>query len=416
MIDFKRFRLENGLILLVHTDYSTPIAAVNLLYKVGAKHENPEKTGFAHLFEHLMFGGSVNIPVFDEPLERVGGENNAFTTNDLTNYYITVPVENIETALWLESDRMLSLAFSQKSLDVQKSVVIEEFNQRYLNQPYGDVWLNLRPLAYKVHPYRWPTIGMSVEHIQKATLDDVKEFFYGHYAPNNAILCIAGPIDDVKALELTKKWFGSIEPRNIDRKAIPKEPEQNEHRRLTLERDVPFNAIYMAFHMCNRMHPDFPVADLLSDLLSNGRSSRLYQRLVKEEQLFSSVNAYITGDVDEGLFVLTGQLYENTSFKMAEEALNQELEELKVKLVKTDELDKVKNKFEANFIFEQESVMVNALNLCYYEMLSDANLLNLELDRYNAVTAEDIKRVANQVFDVKNCSTVYYKSNLINEN
>lgn len=412
MIDFVKYKLDNGLVLIVHTDYSTPIAAFNLLYRVGSKNENPERTGFAHLFEHLMFGGSVNIPVFDEPLERVGGENNAFTTNDLTNYYITLPAENIETAFWLESDRMLGLAFSQNSLDIQKSVVLEEFNQRYLNQPYGDIWLHLRPLAYKVHPYRWPTIGQSPEHISRATLTDVKNFFFSHYAPNNAILCVAGPVEPDKILEFTHKWFGSIEPRKLANQSIEKEPEQTEPRFLTLEREVPFNAIYKAYHMCNRMHPDYPAADLLSDLLSNGRSSRLYQRLVKEKQLFSSVNAYITGDVDEGLFILTGQLYNSTTFEEAEEALNLEVEELKNTLVDSNELEKVKNKFEANFLFEQENVLNNAMNLAYYEMLGDANLLNNELQRYSSVTNEDIRRVAANTLDVKNSSTLYYKSKI----
>ena len=410
MIDFVKYKLDNGLVLIVHTDYSTPIAAFNLLYSVGSKNEDPERTGFAHLFEHLMFGGSANIPVFDEPLERVGGENNAFTSNDLTNYYITVPAENIETAFWLESDRMLSLAFSQKSLDIQKSVVLEEFNQRYLNQPYGDIWLYLRPLAYKVHPYRWPTIGQSPEHISRATLADVKNFFFSHYAPNNAILCVAGPVDPNEILELTHKWFGSIEPRKLANKSIPREPEQTEPRFLTLEREVPFNAIYKAYHMCNRMHPDYPAVDLLSDLLSNGRSSRLYQRLVKEKQLFSSVNAYITGDVDEGLFILTGQLYNSTTFEEAEEALAIEVEELKNTIVDANELEKVKNKFEANFLFEQENVLNNAMNLAYYEMLGDANLLNNELQRYCSVTNNDISRVAAKTLNSNNCSTLYYRS------
>lgn len=411
MIEFEKFTLDNGLLLLVHTDYSTPIAAFNLLYRVGSRNENPSKTGFAHLFEHLMFGGSANIPVFDEQLERVGGENNAFTSNDITNYYITLPAENIETAFWLESDRMLSLAFSQKSLDVQKSVVIEEFNQRYLNQPYGDVWLHLRPLAYKVHPYRWPTIGQSPEHISSATLDDVKEFFFSHYAPNNAILCVAGPVDPSNILELTQKWFGSIERRSLAESAILKEPQQAEPRYLTLERDVPFNAIYKAYHMCNRTHPDYPATDLLSDLLSNGRSSRLYQRLVKDQKLFSSVNAYITGDVDEGLFVITGYLYNSTSFEVAEKALIEQVEELQSKPVESLELEKVKNKFEANFIFEQESVLNNAMNLAYYEMLGDANLLNVELNRYGSVASSDIQRVARSILNESNCSTLYYSAN-----
>ncbi len=410
MIEFTKYRLDNGLILLVHSDYSTPIVAFNILYRVGSRNENPERTGFAHLFEHLMFGGSANIPVFDEPLERVGGENNAFTSNDITNYYITLPAENVELAFWLESDRMLSLAFSQKSLDIQKSVVLEEFNQRYLNQPYGDVWLHLRPLAYRVHPYRWPTIGQSPEHIKIATLDEVERFFFSHYAPNNAILTIAGPVVPDKMMELAQKWFGPIEMRQLTESIILPEPPQTEPRKLTLERPVPFNAIYKAYHMFNRMHSDYAATDLLSDLLSNGRSSRLYQHMVKDKKLFSNVNAYITGDVDEGLFVVTGQLYDSVSFAEAEEALISELEDLKFNSIDGYELDKVKNKFESNFMFEQESVLNNAMNLAYYEFTGDSNLLNMELQRYAQVSTSDINRVAAKVLAEQNCSTLYYKA------
>ena len=290
MVNFDRFSLDNGLRVIVHKDTSTPLVSVNLLYNVGSKYEDSNKTGFAHLFEHLMFGGSVNIPNYDEPIERASGENNAFTSSDITNYYITLPLSNIETAFWLESDRMLSLAFSQQSLDVQKSVVIEEFNQRYLNEPYGDVWLLLRPLAYKVHSYQWPTIGKEPAHISSANLDDVKNFFYANYAPNNAILCIAGNVETDYIKELSENWFGSIPKRCIVRPDINKEPQQTQQRRLEVKRKVPFNSLYIAFHMCNKLHPDYPATDLLSDILSNGKSSRFFQSLVKRQQLFNSID------------------------------------------------------------------------------------------------------------------------------
>jgi predicted Zn-dependent peptidase len=410
MIEVFKHILPNGLKILIHQDFSTPIASVNLLYNVGSKDESPDKTGFAHLFEHLMFGGSVNIPVYDEPLERVGGENNAFTNNDITNYYITLPAENIETAFWLESDRMLSLAFSKKSLDVQRNVVVEEFNQRYLNQPYGDVWLHLRPLAYKSHPYMWATIGKSVEHIKSATLADVKKFFYSHYAPNNAILCIAGPVEPNSIIELATKWFGNIERRDVVERNLPKEPVQTSPRKLEIERDVPFNAIYKAYHMCHRNHPDFPTIDLLSDILSNGKSARLFQKLVKEKQLFSNVNAYITGDIDEGLFIITGQLYPTTSYEQAELAISEEIELLKSESVSAYELEKVQNKFESNFTFEETSVLNKAMNLAFYELLGNAENINLEVQKYRSVTPLDIQNIAKKVLNESNCSTLYYKS------
>ncbi|MGD9977497.1 MAG: M16 family metallopeptidase [Bacteroidales bacterium] len=410
MIEITKHTLRNGLKLLVHQDYSTPIASINLLYNVGSKDEHPDKTGFAHLFEHLMFGGSENIPVFDEPLERVGGENNAFTNNDITNYYITLPAENIETAFWLESDRMLGLAFTKKSLEVQRNVVVEEFNQRYLNQPYGDVWLNLRPLAYTKHPYRWPTIGKSPDHIKSASLVDVRNFFYSHYAPNNAILCVAGPVDPEKIINLANKWFGPIEQRDIAKRSIAAEPKQVTPRKQELEREVPFNAIYKAYHMCSRTHSDFAATDLMSDLLSNGKSARLYQHLLKEKQLFSSVNAYITGDIDEGLFVITGQLYPTTSYSQAEDALEEEVAALKVKAITDYELEKVQNKFESNFTFEETNVLNKAMNLSFFELLGNAENINLELEKYRSVTPESIQRVARQVLATGNCSTLYYKS------
>jgi len=410
MIAIEKFTLDNGLRVLVHTDNSTPIVSFNMLYNVGSRDEEPDKTGFAHLFEHLMFGGSINIPSFDEPLERVGAENNAFTSNDITNYYITVPKPNLETAFWMESDRMLSLAFSKKSLDTQKKVVVEEFNQRYLNQPYGDVWLLLRPLAYKHHPYQWPTIGKSVDHIKNATLDYVKEFFFKHYAPNNAILCVAGPVSKEEIYQLSNKWFGPIERREVIARNLPKEPTQTEPRRLEVVRDVPYDAIYKAFHMCNRNHPDFHTYDLMSDLLSNGRSARLFQRLVKELGLFSDVNAFITGDIDDGLFVITGRLVKGTTFEQGEAAIDEELGLLTSEPISEYELEKVKNKFESNFTFGETSPLDKAMNLCFFELVSQAEDINQEVVKYRSVSAQRVMEVANELFRPENSSTLLIKA------
>jgi predicted Zn-dependent peptidase len=409
MIEFDRFTLQNGLRVLVHHDSSTPIASVNLLYNVGSRDEDPNRTGFAHLFEHLMFGGSVNIPSYDEPLERASGENNAFTSNDITNYYITLPKDNLETAFWLESDRMLSLNFSQRSLDVQKSVVVEEFNQRYLNQPYGDVWLMLRPLAYKVHPYQWPTIGKDPQHIIDSNLDEVKDFFFSHYAPNNAILCVSGNVttDEIKAL--AEKWFGPIPGRNVKVRSLPKEPKQSEQRVLEVSRKVPFNSIYMAFHMCNRLHSDYSTTDLISDILSNGKSSRLFQSLVKDKELFSNIDAYITGDMDEGLFIVAGRLNNNVPFDTAQDTIFQELNGLK-KAVENNEIDKVKNRFESTFTFGLTNALEKAMNLCYFELLGDANKVNQVVKEYRRVTAEDVMRVSKQIFSPENSSVLLYKA------
>ncbi|OFX86772.1 MAG: peptidase M16 [Bacteroidetes bacterium GWF2_33_16] len=408
MIKFDRFILENGLKVIVHNDTSTTMVAVNILYNVGARDESPDMTGFAHLFEHLMFEGSKNIPSFDTPLQLAGGENNAYTTNDITNYYITIPKENLETAFWLESDRMLSLGFSQKKLDIQKSVVIEEYNQRYLNQPYGDAHLYLRPLAYKVHPYQWATIGKDISHIQNANLENVKDFFEHHYAPNSAILSVAGNITKEEIESLAIKWFGPIKRKEIAERNLPKEPKQTSKRTLKLERNVPFDAIYKAFHMSSRHNSDYNVADLISDLLSNGKSSRLYQQLVKEKQFFSSIDAYITGDIDEGLFIISGNIMKGISIDTAEAAIENELKKIYTDKIDDYELNKVKNKFESVHQFGQLSAMNKAMDLAYQELLGDANLINHEVENYRNVSANDIKRVASQLFDANNCSTLYY--------
>lgn len=408
MIQFEKFKLKNNLTVIVHQDKSTPMACLNIIYDVGARHEDENKTGFAHLFEHLMFGGSVNIPNYDEPLQLVGGENNAFTTNDITNYYCTVPSENIETAFWLESDRMLSLAFDKKSLDVQRSVVIEEFKQRYLNQPYGDVWLLLRPLIYKVHPYKWATIGKEIKHIEEATMDDVKSFFKKHYNPSNAILVVAGDVEVEQVKELAEKWFEPINAGVKLKHQLPAEPEQTEYRSLTVERDVPISSIYRAYRMCARIDPEYHTIDLMSDILSRGNSSRLYKNLIKDKQLFSDINAYVMGDFDKGLFVISGKINDGVNIEEAEAGIDAEIAKLQNELVSDNELQKCKNKVESTVTYSEADVLNKATNLAISELLGDANLINLEIENYQKVTAEQIKEQANKILQKTNCSTLFY--------
>ncbi len=408
MVKFNRFTLDNGLRVIVHEDNTTPMAVLNILYDVGARDENPEQTGFAHLFEHLMFGGSVNIPSYDEPLQRVGGENNAFTSNDITNYYITLPSVNIETAFWLESDRMLSLAFSKKSLEVQRNVVIEEFKQRYLNQPYGDVWLKLRPMVYKKHPYQWATIGKEIKHIEDAKIEDVKAFFKKHYNPQNAIMVVGGDIKTEAVKELAEKWFGPIPAGEKYHRNLPQEPEQHEERRETVTAKVPLNDVYIAFQMGDRLDESYYVAELLSDILSRGNSSRLYRGLVKEKQIFSEVHAYMTGSLDTGMFVFEGKPLENISIETAEAAIWDELEKIKTIDIPVDELTKVQNKTESTMIFSEMSLLDKAMNLAQFELLGDADLLNRETEKYLEVTSAKIKALANKLFRKDNSSTLIY--------
>lgn len=408
MITYDKFELPNGLKVIVHQDKSTPLACVNILYDVGARDEDPGKTGFAHLFEHLMFGGSLNIPNYDEPLQRVGGENNAFTTNDITNYYLTVPSVNLDTAFWLESDRMLSLAFSEKSLDVQRNVVIEEFKQRYLNQPYGDVWLILRPLAYKVHPYQWATIGKEISHISNATIDDVKTFFQRFYCPNNAVMVVAGDVELDEVKQLSEKWFGQIPRGPENRRVLPQEPKQEQARSISVERNVPLDAIYKVYHMCSRYDQEYYTMDIISDILSRGNSSRLYKELIKNKRLFSEINAYVTGDMDKGLFVISGKLVSGVKMEDAEQAIAEELDKLKDHLIGQDELVKVKNKIESTLVFSEMEVLNKAMNLAISELLGDASLINREVEFYAAVTSEQVREQSRIVFDPNNCSTLYY--------
>jgi predicted Zn-dependent peptidase len=408
MIHFEKYKLKNKLTVIVHQDKSTPLACLNILFDVGARDEDENKTGFAHLFEHLMFGGSVNIPSYDEPLQMVGGENNAFTTNDITNYYCTVPTENLETAFWLESDRMISLAFTEKSLEVQRSVVIEEFKQRYLNQPYGDVWLLLRPLAYKTHPYRWATIGKEIAHIEEATMEDVKTFFNKHYNPANAILVVAGNVDPAEVRHLAEKWFEPIAEGIKPSRNLPIEPKQTEARRLTVERDVPASSIYKVYHMGSRADDNYHTIDVISDILSRGNSSRLYKSLIKDKQLFSEINAYVMGDFDKGLFVISGKIPDHVKMEDAEQGIFEEISKLKSTLVDPLELQKCKNKVESSVTFSETDVLTKATNLAISELLGDADLINQEIKKYANVSRENIIEQANLLLDENNCSTLYY--------
>ena len=410
MLQINRHILSNGLRLVHSQDASTQMVALNVLYNVGARDENPEHTGFAHLFEHLMFGGSVNIPDYDAPLQLAGGENNAWTNNDITNYYLTVPRQNVETGFWLESDRMMSLDFSERSLEVQRGVVMEEFKQRCLNQPYGDVGHLLRPLAYRVHPYQWPTIGKELSHIANATLEEVKDFFFRFYAPNNAVLAVTGNISFEEAVSLTEKWFGPIPRREVPLRQLPKEPVQTGERRQVVERNVPLDSLFMAYHMCDRLNADYYAFDILSDILSNGRSSRLNQHLVQEKQLFSSIDAYISGTIDAGLFHISGKPAAGVSLEEAETAVREELNELQTALVQEHELEKVKNKFESTQIFGNINYLNVATNLAWFELNGQAEDMEKEVERYRAVTADRLKAVAQTAFREENGVVLYYKS------
>ena len=411
MIKFERYILSNGLKLLIHKDLATPMAVVNVLYDVGARDEEENRTGFAHLFEHLMFGGSINIPDYDEPLQLAGGENNAYTTNDLTNYYCQLPAENLETAFWLESDRMLSLAFSEKSLDVQRKVVSEEFKEHYLNKPYGDVWHKMREMAYKEHPYKWMTIGKELKHIEEAQLQDVKNFFFKHYTPSNAILVVAGNVETEKVLQLAEKWFGSIPAGHKYVRQLPKEPAQKEARRMEVKANVPLDAFVKTWHMASRLERGYYVTDLITDILGGGASSRLYESLVKGKKMFSSIECYHFGSIDTGLLTIEGKLVKGVNIEEAEKAVNEEVEKMKTELVDEKELQKVINKTESTILFEDMSVMSRANSLAYYELLGDAELMNDELQRYQSITAQELLEESKKIFDEGNSNTLYYLSN-----
>lgn len=410
MISFSSFTLDNGLKVLVHEDHKVDIAVMNILYNVGSRDERSDKTGFAHLFEHLMFGGSKNIPSYDAPLQLVGGENNAFTSTDITNYYLTVPAANLETGFWLESDRMLSLSFDPMVLEAQRGVVIEEFKQRYLTQPYGDVWLKLRPLAYTVHPYQWATIGKEISHIEKATLNDVKEFFFQHYLPNNAILVVAGKVTLEHVKTLSEKWFAPIPSAKLKERNLPIEPVQKFKRKLTVEANVPADALYKTYHMPGRFHADHYAIDLLSDILSNGQSSRLFHKLVKEKELFNSISMYGMGSIDPGLLVVSGRMNEGISLEKGEAEVDAILLDVVENGITEEELTKVKNQAESMLAFDEVEVMNRAMNLAFAALSGDPNLVNLEAAKIDAVTIQDIKRVAREIFKEENSSVMYYKA------
>lgn len=412
MINFERFTLNNGLRVIVHEDKSTPMAVVDVMYDVGARDEDEEHTGFAHLFEHLMFGGSLHIESYDEPLQMAGGENNAYTTNDLTNYYCQLPAENIETAFWLESDRMCSLAFNENSLEVQRKVVSEEFKEQYINKPYGDVWHKLRELSYKVHPYKWMTIGKKLSHIENASLQDVKDFFFKHYTPSNAILTVAGNVTVDQIKQLAEKWFGDIPAGKKYERKIKQEPEQKEPRMMEVAESVPLDALYKCWHIASRLDKRYYVAEIITEILGGGASSRLFQSLVKEQQLFSSIECSHMGSIDPGLLYIDGKLLKGITPEIAENAVMVELEKMKTELISKVELEKVKNKTESMLAFEDISLMNRANSLANYELLGDANLMNTELESYQSVTREEIMEESMRVFVDSNCSTLYYRSTI----
>lgn len=409
MITFEKHTLANGLQVAANRDRCSKMAALNLLYKVGARNENPEQTGFAHLFEHLMFRGTRRIPNFDAPVQMACGENNAFTNNDYTDYYITLPTPNIETAFWLESDRMTGLSLSRRKLETEKRVVLEEFNQRYLNQPYGDMTKLLREMVYRVHPYRWCAIGRTPEHVAAATLEDAERFYRRYYRPSNAILSVSGDIEPEQVFAMAERWFGEIPDTPAHHDPLPAEPMQTSARRLEVDRDVPATAITIAFPMGGRLSRDYYLLDLISDLLSGGESARLYDSLIRRSRLFSAINAYITGDIDPGMFIITGQIMEGVSEQQAEEALWEELRQLQEVAVGGYELEKVKNKFEAGVMFGELNVMNKAMNIGYYLMLGHPDLINSETDIFRSINAYDIIRESRRIFRPELSSTLIYR-------
>ncbi len=412
MIKFEKFVLDNGLRVIVHEDKSTPMAVVDVMYDVGARDEDEDHTGFAHLFEHLMFGGSLHIESYDEPLQMAGGENNAYTSSDLTNYFCQLPTENIETAFWLESDRMLSLAFNENSLEVQRKVVVEEFKEHYINKPYGDVWHKLRDLSYKVHPYKWMTIGKKLSHIENATLQEVKDFFHKHYTPSNAILTVAGNVSVDQVKQLAKKWFGDIPAGNKYERKIKQEPVQKEPRMMEVTAPVPLDALFKCWHISSRLDKRYYTAEIITEILGGGTSSRLFQRLVKEKQLFSSIDCSQTGSIDPGLLSISGRLLKGVTIEEGENAIFAELEKIKTEMISVAELEKVKNKTESMIAFEDISLMNRANSLANYELLGDANLMNTELEKYQAVTREEVLEECRNIFTDNNSSTLYYRSSV----
>lgn len=408
MIGFERHRLANGLRVIVHRDEGTPMVTTNILYDAGARDEDPEATGFAHLFEHLMFEGTRSVPLFDVPVMMAGGENNAFTNNDLTNFYITLPANNLETAFWLESDRMRGLDLAEDRLSNQKSVVTEEFRQRYLNQPYGDIMLLLRPLAYRVHPYRWPAIGMDISHIEKADSGSARRFYDRFYTPSNAIMSVAGNVDPDRVFKLAEKWFGEIVPGEQNERNLPNEPEQDERRELTVYRPVPAAHLVMAFHMGHRLSRDFYILDLLTDILAGCDSARFPAILVRQKELFSDADIYLSGEADPGIVIFSGRLRDGTDIKKAEDAVVSEFGKLASEKVTPAELDKARNRYESHRLMSYMSASNKAFSLAYHEVLGDAGGINRENEQYMSVTEEEMVSVSERTFRPENSSIIYY--------
>ena len=408
MVNFKREVLDNGLTVIVHEDFSTPLVAINVLYKVGSKDEQSHKTGITHLFEHLMFGGTREVPDFDEPIQLAGGENNAFTNADITNFYDVLPAENLEVALWLEANRMEKLKLNKKTLDTQKKVVIEEFKETCLNEPYGDVWHHLSDLSYHLHPYKWPTIGADISHIEAIQLEDTLDFYQRNYGPHNAILVLSGNVKYEDGFQLAKKWFGHIQGGSPTRLTLSTIEKLGSKIHKTVTGQVPSRALYLAFKMSARLERDFYITDLISDILSNGRSSRFYQRLIKDQQLFSFIDAYISGTTDPGLFIIDGRIMDGVSMEEARNAVWKELHEISTELMTERELEKIKNKAESNLVFSESSALNKSMSLAYFEYLEDANLINHEVEIYQSISAEEIKRVAATLLDANAHVELFY--------
>jgi len=408
MIRFERHTLSNGLRVIVHRDEGTPMATTNILYDAGSRDEDPDATGFAHLFEHLMFEGTPRIPVFDVPVMMSGGENNAFTNNDITNYYITLPANNLETALWLESDRMRGLDLQEERLNNQKSVVTEEFRQRYLNQPYGDLLLLLRPLAYRVHPYRWSAIGMDITHIEKADSASARHFYDRFYTPSNAILSVAGNVDPDKVFSLAEKWFGDIPSGLPGNRNLPAEPEQDERRFLTVHRPVPSAHLVIAFHTGARNSRDFYILDLLTDILAGCDSARFPSILVRNKELFSDADIYLSGEADPGLVIFSGRVKDGVDILKAEEAVSYELGRLTAGNVTSEELEKARNRYESHRLMSYMSPANKAFNLAYHEVLGDVSGINTENEQYMSVTREEIADASQRTFRPQNSSVIHY--------
>lgn len=406
-IDYSIDHLSNGLKIVVHEDHSTPKAVVDLIYKVGAKNEKPNKTGFAHLFEHLMFEGSKHVPSYDKPLQKVGGSNNAFTNQDITNYYINLPANQLETAFWLESDRMLELDFSEEKLQIQKSVVIEEFKQRYLNQPYGDAYLNLLPLHFEQSNYQWPTIGKEIAHIENATLDDVKEFFFGFYAPNNATLVVTGDVYRDRVLNLAEKWFGGIPERQLLKKGLPRETKQTQAKFTTIYGEVPTTAVYKAFHIPAYLENDYFALEIITELLNSGKAGLFYQELIRKKQLTSSSGGFSWMLFDDGFLTFYSLLNPGVSVEDYDSAFEEVLN--LIQNTTEEDLQRIKNKIESEYIYGQIKLINRAMSMAIYDAAGKLDIINELLEKYLSVTLDQVKNVANKYLIQENSSTLYYK-------